>query len=286
MRKDDLKRFILRTFGLREFYGYEAHRELGSHGHTLGMSRLYSVLGEMLSEGLLEDRWEESMSGPRKRVYRLTAKGEQERKRILLEAIGIVHDFYVEYLTNLPPESSVFVKISKKLIKSSKSVSIIACVARRLSSPVKELLTNLCTTLPDCETYFIAQMAPDDDDIPTGCKFLNGSSDDIPFKENYIDLIIVIGGLGEEKLADCITEARRALRNNGTIALMIPTALVQEYEDPLHIGMFIERLEHKLPEGKKALDQESVVTALEKEFKKVEVKPIVHITVFTATGVT
>ncbi|MHA1961313.1 MAG: helix-turn-helix transcriptional regulator [Candidatus Thorarchaeota archaeon] len=284
MRKDDLKIFILRRFGRGEFYGYEAHRELESSGHSLGMSRMYSVLGEMQDESLLLDRWEESPHGPKKRVYKLSAAGHRERKRILLEAIGIVHEFYVEYLTDLPPESSVFAKMSEMLIKSTKSIESIAFVARRLSSPVKEILSRLQAALPHSETYFIAQAAPDEEDIPGGCKFLNGALNDIPFKNNYVDLVVVVGDQTEEMLDECISECRRALKSRGTLALMIPTVLVRRFEDPLQIGMFIEKLEHTLPEGQKGLDESAVKAALEKVFKKVKIVPVVHITSFIATG--
>jgi len=47
----------------------------------------------MQRDGLLEGRWERSPSGPRRRVYQLGEKGREERAKILLDAIEVVHAF-------------------------------------------------------------------------------------------------------------------------------------------------------------------------------------------------
>jgi len=50
MRTKDLKMFILKMFGGREFYGYDVHKKLGSEDVKIAISRLYRVLNEMLRE--------------------------------------------------------------------------------------------------------------------------------------------------------------------------------------------------------------------------------------------
>jgi DNA-binding PadR family transcriptional regulator len=61
--------------GNEELHGYAVHRKLLSRDIHVPLSRLYQVLHEMLDEGLLEDRWERSRSGPKKRVYHLSRMG-------------------------------------------------------------------------------------------------------------------------------------------------------------------------------------------------------------------
>lgn len=70
MRTEDLRRTMLKSFGGREFYGYEVHKELASKKIEVGISRLYRVLTEMWRDKLLEGRWEKGQHGSRKRAYR------------------------------------------------------------------------------------------------------------------------------------------------------------------------------------------------------------------------
>jgi len=74
LRTEDLKKIILKTFRRREFYGYEAYKKLKSKDIKIEISRLYRVLNEMQREGLLDNRWERSQLGPRRRVYRRKRK--------------------------------------------------------------------------------------------------------------------------------------------------------------------------------------------------------------------
>ncbi len=101
MRTNELKEFILSSFGSREFYGYEVHKALTLQETSIGTSRLYSILDEMKEAELLYDRWEKSSSGPKKRLYCLSIEGKAERDKLLMDAIDTVHRFYLEYLLSL-----------------------------------------------------------------------------------------------------------------------------------------------------------------------------------------
>ena len=111
MRTEDLIDKILILVGNNEFYGYEIHKILESQGIKIEISRLYRLLNEMLKADLFSSRWEKSNSGPKKRVYKLDSKGLKKREEQLLEAIGIVHKFYGEYLQDLPEKLNIFDKI-------------------------------------------------------------------------------------------------------------------------------------------------------------------------------
>jgi DNA-binding PadR family transcriptional regulator len=87
MRSEYLKRAILEmlTNGNEELHGYSVHRKLLSQDIHVQLSRLYKVLHDMLSEGLLEDRWNRSRSGPKKRVYVISKIGQNKLDNILLD---------------------------------------------------------------------------------------------------------------------------------------------------------------------------------------------------------
>lgn len=75
-----LKPLMLSVLSHGEAYGYEiiAHIEHLSGGKlSWTAGTLYPVLHRLESEGLVESFWRPSESGPRRKYYRLTRKGEQ-----------------------------------------------------------------------------------------------------------------------------------------------------------------------------------------------------------------
>jgi hypothetical protein len=62
--------------------------------------------------------------------------------------------------------------------------------------------------------------------------------------------------------------------------IITPTILVHRYEDPLTIGDFVEKYEHETIEKSEPIDREFLQILLNKYFKKVEEKQIVHMTFF------
>jgi DNA-binding PadR family transcriptional regulator len=278
LRSQELKTSILRIARKGEFYGYEMHKKLELKNISIGIGRLYSILTEMKDEGLLKDRWEKSQSGPKRRVYRTARKGEVARDKILGEAIKTVHEFYTEYLLNLPPELSVFNTITDLISNKLPKNANMAYVATRFSGPVKKLMGNLQDKLPEGNLYAIH---PRDIKVDLGLadiSIVGGSFEDIPMKDNYLHLLIVTGNIKSDCLDSCLGEWQRVINGGGTLAIISPTALLAKYEDPLGIGEFIEQREHTYGDSKDSLDVEILTNELKKYFEKVDVKQVVHIT--------
>ncbi len=278
MRTPDLKRVILRMAGRGDFYGYEIHRQLAEKNIKVGIGRLYGILSEMKNEGLLKDRWQKSRSGPQRRVYQIGKKGRNEREKMLMEAIGTVHEFYTEYLLNLPPELSAFTKMSKLLSKGLREKPIIAYAAHRFSEPLKRVLRGLRTENPESTIYLVCSRPAANEPGLEKLLFLEGSFEDIPAKDNYLDLLIVTGNIGTDSLEAYLTEWHRVLRKDGILAIVTPTALVASFEEPLGIGEFIEKKEHPRAEEGDHLSLELLTQQMGKHFEKVEHDEVVHIT--------
>ncbi|WP_455368064.1 PadR family transcriptional regulator [[Eubacterium] cellulosolvens] len=282
MRTEDIRRIVLkmvysRTSGM---HGYEIHKLLASERVKVEQSRLYRVLNEMLREGLLESRWEKSQFGPKKRVYLIGDKGRRVLNKILGEAIETVHSFYEEYLQSLPPKSLVFDKICKPLTEGLKKEGNIAYVTPKYSQMNKRMIHTLQKKVPQGKIYLVIPGS-----VPSDLKFdniisLNGSYGNIPLKNNYVDLILIIDIPPEDVLETAAREWRRALKQNGKIAILMPTALIHKYEDPLTIGNFIEKYEHETKRKGKYMDREFLEGVLKKFFTKVEERQIVHMTIF------
>jgi len=78
-------------------YGYELRRELDAHRLLVDPSVLYRSLRKLERDGSVESRWMKSDAGPRRRFYRLTAKGRRELDDIaaLIVEIRDVNDMFV-----------------------------------------------------------------------------------------------------------------------------------------------------------------------------------------------
>jgi len=283
MRAEDLKRFLLRTFGSTEFYGYEAHKELTSRNVKIAISRLYRILTEMLEEGLLQARWEKSQLGPRRRVYRLGEKGRKEQERLRSEAIEAVHAFYNEYIMSLPPEVSPFDSLSRLLCSNLKGQGNIAYVTPRYSMVNERVLYAVHRQAPEVKIYLIKPNSQAVDLNLENLQLLDGSYDDIPLKEGYVDLLVVAGVLKKDSLEARLVEWHRVLRPDGTLAITTPTAVIQKYRDPMTIGDFVERYEFETLRGGEYADKAPLTGFLKEFFGKVDERQVVHVTVFLAS---
>jgi len=289
MRTPELKNTILRMTGMGEFYGYEIHKKLEQKKIKIGIGRLYSILAEMKDDGLLKDRWEKSQSGPRRRVYRIAKKGNIVRgiakkgnivrDEILGSAIKTVHEFYVEYLFGLPPELSVFNKISDLLVEKLKKKANVAYAASRFSGPVMKIMESLQEKFPDGNLYAIHPRDKNFQLGMDGVSVVDGTFEDIPMKDDYLDLLVVTGNIKSDCLGQCLEEWRRVLGVNGRLAIITPTALLVKFDDPLDIGEFIEQREHPRLESEDLLDFEILTNEVKKHFEYVDVNKVVHITV-------
>jgi PadR family transcriptional regulator PadR len=279
MRTAELKKMILKMSGTGEFYGYDIHRTLTERNAKIGIGRLYAVLAEMKDEKLLEDRWVSSSSGPKRRIYRLSQRGEKERQKVLLEAIKTVHEFYTEYLLNLPPEQSAF-EIIGNLLTSSLSVKAnVAYVASRFSEPIRRILTTLQTKTTQGNLFVVGERTELSKLKLETISFLDGTFQDIPTKSGYLDLLVVTGNIRTDCLDECMIEWRRVLADTGMLAVITPTALVSMYTHPLAIGDFIEQYEHPRSESHDAPELALLVEKMREYFDRVETESVVHITI-------
>jgi DNA-binding PadR family transcriptional regulator len=279
MRTTQLKTAILKLAGKREFYGYEMHKELEQRKMGVGIGRLYSILSEMKEEGLLKDRWEKSQSGPERRIYRIDKKGETEREKILMEAIRTVHEFYTEYLLNLPPKSSAFKIISKILTQRTPKSASVAFVANKFSGPVRSIISQIREDLSGAKIYAVSSQIKSIDLGIEDVFTIEGAFDDIPMKNEYLDLLVVTGNIDSNCLEGCLMEWERVLSKDGTLAIVTPTATITTYNDPLGIGEFIEQREHPKMNGEGALDSESLLAEMRRHFESVDERKVVHISI-------
>jgi PadR family transcriptional regulator PadR len=283
MRAQELKRTILRMYGGGEFYGYDVHKRLALAGIQVEVSYLYRVLNEMLREGLLEGRWEKSPLGPRKRIYRVDKQGREELERTLLDAIGTVHMFYGKYLMGLAPKLNVVEDICTPLMDGLQEKCNIGVLASQYSPMIEGLIRTMRGISPGGKTFLIKPASGPDDLKLHGLTVIAGTYNDIPLRKDLLDLLLVIGLPPKNSLATALAHWHRVLNSGARLAVMVPTILLEAYEDPLTIGDFVEKHEHETIEMGERIDKEALLALLKDAFIRVEERQIVHITILQAS---
>jgi poly-beta-hydroxybutyrate-responsive repressor len=100
--KDFLRPCLLLLLREREAHGYELAESVEAFGFDRSdPGTLYRALRKLEADGLVKSGWENSDSGPRKRVYSLTPDGTEEldaRAADLAEAARRIDGFLDRYL--------------------------------------------------------------------------------------------------------------------------------------------------------------------------------------------
>ncbi|MFW9978173.1 MAG: helix-turn-helix transcriptional regulator [Candidatus Thorarchaeota archaeon] len=279
IRQDQIRNEILKMLGNSELHGYDIHGQLEKRGIKLRIGRLYEILNQMSSEGLLMDNWQPSASGPQKRVYGISSKGNEFREKILMDAIQTVHEFYGEYLRSLPAEKGAFSILSKILLEGLGNAPVIAFVSMKSSKAARLLLSTILDTSPKATIYFVGPREIFSDMDLGITPNLEGTCSNIPSKDDYFDLVVLPGFSALESVIECLDEWYRVVNKSGKVAIVTPTALVKKIEDPMSIGEFIEQKEHPSEFEGETSPESLIVSEFEKRFTKVERKSVVHISV-------
>lgn len=78
MRRGTLEYCVLALLRDEERYGFDLVKALGeADGMVTSEGTIYPLLSRLRRDGLVSTKWEESPSGPPRRYYRLTAKGQR-----------------------------------------------------------------------------------------------------------------------------------------------------------------------------------------------------------------
>lgn len=278
MRTDVLKRNIIQMFNDTEIHGYDIGKKLAEKSEEIELSRLYRVLNDMAREGLLIGRWEKSDRGPRKKLYSLDKKGRDAKEKLLLEAIETVHDHYDKYLMGLPREYSVFDILVDKIVKEITGSPNIVYITPFFTSIHHRMITTILEHLPESNIYLIM---PRQEEISLNSPRLvqmEGFYTDIPLKENFCDLIFIVGVPPENMLDNSILEWKRSLKEGGQIAIVTPSILLEKVYDPMPIGKFIEYKEHTATKRFDFPSLEEFENTLTSEFDSFMKYTIIHLT--------
>jgi PadR family transcriptional regulator PadR len=282
LRTDDLKRAILLMLRNDELYGYDINRRLAQQDMRSNISRLYGILNEMQKNRLLGDRWERSKEGPRKKMYSLTEKGREALNEILLGAISTVHLFYGDYLRSLSPNVDVLGDIMNLITDGLQQGDSMAYLSTNFSGINNVLIRSIHQRNPQGKLYLIKPSSLDFGIEMENTNVFDGTYHDMPFKDNFVDRLVIVGVPSQEFLVESTTEWHRIIKDGGRLTILTPTILVQKHEDPMTIGDFVEMYEHQVIEKGSLLDPDMFLTSLGNNFSNIVEREATHMTFITA----
>jgi PadR family transcriptional regulator PadR len=282
MSTKDIQKAIIVMLRIRELYGYDLHKRLAQQEMRINISRLYGILNEMQKKGILESRWEKSSSGPRKKMYKLGEPGKEILRKILLEAISMVHLFYTDYLRSLLPDVNVFDDMIQWIIRGFTGKDTVMYLTYSFSGLHETLVRRIQSVNPQGKTYFVMPSITDlkIENIMT----FEGTYDNLPFKDDFIDKLIIIGIPNRATLKESVNEWQRVLNENGKLSIITPSILIKTSQIPMTIGDFVEKYEHEEIEGGHRIDLESLFFALRERFNKVIETEMVHMSFISASN--
>jgi len=260
-------------------YGYEIRNRLAAEGESVQLSYLYKALKEMSDEGLLHSRLKRGEHGPQTRLYCLTPKGKKELGAILEEATELIHDFYEEYVANLPPEffSEKFHRMTIEVCSGRANVAL--AISQPLTHLHREVLEGICGRSGAKSTYLIKPAHVDVSAEFPDLIVLTGSFDDIPLRDHTLDAVAVVDIQDATNLRRCCREFRRVLRSGGVLWGCSPFMGLGGDRDPLEVGEYMKKLKYEWT-GKSYPDKESIRKVLNETFDYVDVASMGFLTAF------
>jgi DNA-binding PadR family transcriptional regulator len=245
MKKHQLVSEILLAIGLEEIHGYDLHKDFAFRGSKISQSRLYSILSDMVADGQLNERWVQSKQGPRKKLFTLSEAGIELRMTQLVDAVNSVHRFYMEYLGQLPQESNFFDQVWSKLTKKTPEKPRVPVIVGHITQQIRYLLSLSQHHFSDGVFYILKNPDIELEDIGGDWLVLNGIYDNIPLKDEYLDILVTFGFHRNYADAAVVQEWFRMIKKNGTLAVMASAIQTHEPRSPLSLGDFIETHQHQ-----------------------------------------
>ncbi|MFA9437759.1 MAG: hypothetical protein ACEROO_11720, partial [Candidatus Bathyarchaeota archaeon] len=198
--------------------------------------------------------------------------------------ISTVHLFYGDYLRSLFPKIDVFGNILNVLTEGMEQGDNLGYLSDSFSGINQVLLKSLQAKNPSGKLYLIK---PGNLDLRTDLENANvfdGTYNDLPFKDDFIDRLIVIGVPTPETLVESTKEWRRVIKEGGRLTIVTPSILIQEHEEPMTIGDYVEKYEHQVIEKGALIDPELFMSSLRDNFSEVVEREATHMTLITANS--
>lgn len=276
MRKGALEKVIVRLLLDRELSGYDIHKELSLKGVKIRSNYLYMILTALHERGMLRDRWVESSNGPRRHLYSLSKRGEEEFRGMLKESVNLLMDAFVHANVNARdvPDHSDSIKAMFSSLRipppsrGSKYVVTVPSFDPLLCYPIAFHI--LSETFADASIFVIKPPGVKMMEDRSNLTFLDGWRQDIPLKDGFADYLMLEGFPRDASQEDVISECARVLKDDGHLIIRHPTVMTDEKKPKFAtFGEFASRLFYDVSDQDRTVGVELVKQLVSRYYKRV-----------------
>ena len=199
--------------------------------------------------------------------------------KIFEEATELIHDFYEEYVSKLPPEffSERFNRMMHEAYGGRETIAFVS--SQPLTLLHREIVEGVCRRSGGKHTYLIKPSHMKATAEFPDMTVLDGAFDDIPLKDNSLDGIIVADIQDAANLKRSCREFRRVLKEGGIVVGCSPFMGLGGVNDPLEVGEFMKKMKYTWS-GRAYPDRESIKKALAETFDYVDIASMGFVTGF------
>lgn len=275
MKKGAIEKVILRMLLQRELSGYDIYKELAMKGVKIRSNYLYMILTAMHDRGILRDHWVEGRNGPRRRLYSLSKKGEEEFRVLLKESVELVMDAFVHAnlaAQDLPDHSNAVRALFAyggipPPTNGSKFVVTVPPFDPLICYPIAFYV--LSETFPDASVFVIKPPGVKLQEDRSNLTFLDGWRHDMPLKDGFADYLMLEGFPENSSEEDVISECNRVLKDAGHLIIRHPSVMTDEKKPKFStLGEFASRLFYDISEQDRTISVERVKQLLSRHYKK------------------
>ncbi len=219
VKKLAIKRSAFRAIAGREMYGQEILAELRLMGIRTGSNYLYEILLEMEKEGLLKSRWAPNPTGkPDRHYYSLSEGGKRELDGMVRDAIDLISERVL--LSRARDSPGMLREVISKLGAPRPRGRLIAALPE--SSPGISYWLHFNSVVAGLRNVSLYVVKPPNSyfrDPPPGVTILDGRRNDLPFKDEFADFLLISGLPADSSVERTVKECARVLNPKGSLVL-------------------------------------------------------------------
>lgn len=289
MKKDELKRLIIRMLLEREVYGYEISKELSMKGVKLRPNYVYTILNEMEKRGLLKGKWVKNPTGPRRHFYSLSEKGEEEFRRMIKEALNLLMGAYIRFNLTIQ-DFSGFIRMAEGFatalgapVPTTEKIRFVLVIPYYDPLICYPFIYNICEFFPNSSIYIVKPPELKIYEQGPNLTLLDGWRHDIPLKDDFADFLMVMGFPKRISEHEAIREWARVLKDVGHIIIQVSNVMIEEKAPryPL-FSEFVAKLYYDVYDEDRTISIERVKRLLLRYFNEVKDMEALDATLFYA----
>ena len=255
----------------KELHGYQIIADLRRMGINSGHNYVYTILSGMEERGLLTGRWEGNRTRrPSKHFYTLSDRGRLKLEAKAREAIDLLNALFLPKLPMGSP--AAFRKIYSKLGAPLPTGRFV--IAAPDSNPAvsnQMFMHQLIAGLPDTSVYFVKPPEFRFYEPPSGTTVLDGRRNNLPFKDEFADSLLLFGIPSYSTVEETIGECARVLNKNGSILVKHPNSLTTDRAPKAMAGYeYFGKLFYEIYDRDKVVSIRGLMQILSSRFESVK----------------